>query len=104
MTSTEFGVRLGGGTGGTASGTTGAQIEVFNDPHIMANPLHPIFIDLVKIARRRGFPANLREEEHATALHQTLDADLAGRAQAGRCLLRRAERGRASAVLDQPLA
>ena len=25
MTSTEFGVRLGGGTGGTASGTTGAR-------------------------------------------------------------------------------
>ena len=65
-------MRLGGGTGATNSGTTGALVAVFNDPRIMANPLHPIFIDLVKMATAPRFPANLREEEHAQALHQTM--------------------------------
>jgi multiple sugar transport system substrate-binding protein len=68
----EVGIRLGGGTGGTASGTTGGRIDVFNDPQIMANPLHPIFIDLVKNAPPPRQPANLREDEAATAMHQTL--------------------------------
>ena len=38
----------------------------------MANPLHPIFIDLVKSATAPVFAANLREEEVSQALHQTM--------------------------------
>lgn len=103
MTSTEFGVRLGGGTGGTASGTTGAQIAVFNDPRIMANPLHPIFIDLVKTAKAPIFPANLREEEHAVALHQTLMPIWLGERKPDDAFF--AELTQAcQAVLDQPIA
>ena len=69
----EFGVRLGGGTGGTASGTCGGRKDVFTDPRLMSNPLHPIFLELVEKAPAPiRFPANLREEEVATAVHQTL--------------------------------
>jgi multiple sugar transport system substrate-binding protein len=72
MCGTDVGVRLGGGTGGIASGTCGARIDVFNDPRLMANPLHPIFIELVQTAVAPRYPANLREEEVASAMHQTL--------------------------------
>jgi ABC-type glycerol-3-phosphate transport system substrate-binding protein len=72
MTSTEFSVRLGGGTGGTASGTTGAAIAAFSDPRITANPLHAVFPDLVKAATAPIYAANLREEEVSVALHQTM--------------------------------
>ena len=68
----DVGVRLGGGTGGNASGTCGARTDVFNDPRIMANPLHPVFLDPVANAVPLRLPANLREEEVAAALHQTL--------------------------------
>jgi len=68
----EVGVRLGGGTGGAASGTCGGRRDVFTDPRLMANPLHPIFLELVEQAPAIRFPANLREEEVATAVHQTL--------------------------------
>jgi multiple sugar transport system substrate-binding protein len=68
----DVGVRLGGGTGGIASGTCGARTDVFNDPRIMANPLHPVFLDPVQNAVPLRLPANLREEEVAAAVHQTL--------------------------------
>jgi multiple sugar transport system substrate-binding protein len=68
----DVGVRLGGGTGGNASGTCGARTDVFSDPRIMANPLHPVFLDPVQNAVPLRLPANLREEEVAAALHQTL--------------------------------
>lgn len=68
----DVGVQLGGGTGGTASGTCGGRKDVFNDPGLMSNPLHPIFLPLVEQAPAIRFPANLREEEVATAVHQTL--------------------------------
>jgi multiple sugar transport system substrate-binding protein len=103
MTSTEFGVRLGGGTGGTASGTTGAQIAVFNDPRIMANSLHPIFIDLVKMATAPHFPANLREEEHAVALHQTLMPIWLGERKPDDAFFDELYKA-CQAVLDQPMA
>jgi multiple sugar transport system substrate-binding protein len=102
MTSTEFGVRLGGGQGG-ASGTTGAQIAVFNDPRIMANPLHPIFIDLVKASKAVHFPANLREEEHATALHQTLMTIWLGERKPDDAFFDELTKA-CQAVLDQPIA
>jgi multiple sugar transport system substrate-binding protein len=102
MTNTEFGVRLGGGTGGTASGTTGAQISVFNDPRIMANPLHPIFIDLVKMATAPRFPANLREEEHGVALHQTLMPLWLGERQPDDAFFDELTSA-CQAVLDQPI-
>lgn len=99
----DVGIRLGGGTGGTASGTTGAMIEVFNDPSIMANPLHPIFIDLVKNAPPPRLPANLREEEVASALHQTLQPLFLGERKPDDAFfsaLAQAVQG----VLDQPMA
>lgn len=68
----DVGVRLGGGTGGIASGTCGARKDVFSDSRIMANPLHPVFIDPVQNSVPLRLPANLREEEVASALHQTL--------------------------------
>jgi multiple sugar transport system substrate-binding protein len=68
----DVGVRLGGGTGGIASGTCGARKDVFGDPRITANPLHPVFVDPVQNAVPLRLPANLREEEVAAALHQTL--------------------------------
>jgi multiple sugar transport system substrate-binding protein len=68
----EVGVRLGGGTGGTASGTSGGRRDVFTDPRLMSNPLHPIFLELVEQAPAIIRPANLREEEVASAVHQSL--------------------------------
>src|SRR5712691_1073354 len=68
----DVGVRLGGGTGGIASGTCGARKDVFSDARITANPLHPVFVDQVSNAVPLRLPANLREEEVAAALHQTL--------------------------------
>lgn len=72
MCGKEVGVRLGGGGGGNASGTSGGRIDVFHDPRIMANPLHPVFIPLVETATPPIYPANLREEEVAAAMHQLL--------------------------------
>jgi ABC-type glycerol-3-phosphate transport system substrate-binding protein len=103
MTNTEFGVRLGGGSGATNSGTTGAQISVFNDPRIMANPLHPIFIDLVKMATAPRFPANLREEEHASALHQTMMPIWLGERKPDDAFFDELTKA-CQAVLDQPIA
>jgi multiple sugar transport system substrate-binding protein len=99
----EVGIRLGGGTGGTASGTTGAMIEVFNDPSIMANPLHPIFIDLVKNAVPPRQPANLREEEVATALHQNLQPVFLGERKPDDAFFTELAAA-VQRVLDQPLA
>ena len=103
MTSTEFGVRLGGGTGGTASGTTGAQVAVFNDPRIMANPLHPIFIDLVKSATAPIYAANLREEEVSQALHQTMMPLWLGERKPDDAFFDELTKA-CQAVLDQPIA
>jgi ABC-type glycerol-3-phosphate transport system substrate-binding protein len=99
----EVGVRLGGGTGGTASGTTGAMIEVFNDPSIMANPLHPIFIDLVKNAVPPRLPANLREQEVATALHQTLQPVFLGERKPDDAFFTELSAA-VQGVLDRPMA
>jgi multiple sugar transport system substrate-binding protein len=67
----EVGVRLAGGTGGNASGTSGGRKDVFVDPKLMAQPLHPIFVDLVANAAAPRMPANLRLEETANATLQT---------------------------------
>ncbi|MGE3268002.1 MAG: extracellular solute-binding protein [Chloroflexota bacterium] len=99
----DVGIRLGGGTGGIASGTTGAMIEVFEDPSIMANPLHPIFIDLVKNAVPPRLPANLREEEVATALHQTLTPVFLGERKPDDAFFTELSTA-VQRVLDQPLA
>jgi hypothetical protein len=66
----EVGVRLAGGTGGNASGTSGGRKDVFVDPRLMAQPLHPIFVDLVANAAAPRMPANLRLEETANATLQ----------------------------------
>ncbi len=103
LTSKEVGTRLGGGTGGTASGTTGAMIDVFNDPSIMANPLHPIFPELVKNAVPPRLPANLREEEVASALHQTLQPLFLGERKPDDAFFTELN-GAVQRVLDQPRA
>ena len=72
MCGKEVGVRLGGGGNANASGTSGGRIDVFHDPRIMSNPLHPVWIPLVEKATPPIYPANLREEEVASAMHQLL--------------------------------
>jgi multiple sugar transport system substrate-binding protein len=99
----EVGVRLGGGTGGTASGTSGGRRDVFNDPRLTSNPLHPIFIDLVEKAEPIRFPANLREEEVAMAVHQMLLPVLLGERQADDPFFAELH-GAVQRVLDQPIA
>jgi multiple sugar transport system substrate-binding protein len=68
----EVGIRLAGGTGGNASGTSGGRKDVFVDPKLMAQPLHPIFVSLVENAKAPILPANLRLDEAATATLQTM--------------------------------
>jgi multiple sugar transport system substrate-binding protein len=99
----EVGVRLGGGTGGTASGTCGGRRDVFNDPRLTANPLHPIFIDLVEKAEPIRFPNNLREEEVASAVHQTLLPVLLGERQPDDAFFADLHAD-VQRVLDQPIA
>jgi multiple sugar transport system substrate-binding protein len=99
----EVGTRLGGGTGGIASGTTGAMKEVFSDPVIMSNPLHPIFVDLVSSAKAPNFPANLREDEAATALHQTLMPIWLGERKPDDAFFKELETA-VQSVLDRPMA
>ncbi|MBV9543968.1 MAG: extracellular solute-binding protein [Chloroflexi bacterium] len=99
----DVGVRLGGGTGGVASGTCGARKDVFSDPRIMANPLHPVFLDPVQNAVPLRLPANLREEEVASALDQTLMPIWLGERQPDDAFfseLNTAIQG----VMDQPIA
>ena len=99
----EVGVRLGGGTGGTASGTTGARKDVFNDPSILANPLHPVFITLVENAEPLRAPANLREEEVATVVHQLLGPVFLGERQPDDGFFSELNTA-VQAVLDRPMA
>lgn len=99
----EVGVRLGGGTGGTASGTCGGRRDVFNDPRLTANPLHPVFIDLVEKADPIRFPNNLREEEVAAAVHQTLMPVLLGERQPDDAFFDGLH-AEVQRVLDQPMA
>lgn len=99
----DVGVRLGGGTGGIASGTCGARIDVFNDPALMANPLHPIFIDLCQMATAPIQPANLREEEVATAVHQTIGPVFLGERQPDDGFFTQLNQA-VQSVLDRPMA
>ena len=99
----DVGVRLGGGTGGIASGTCGARIDAFTDPALMSQSLHPIFVELVQNAQPLRYPANLREEEIATAVHQTLAPIFLGERQPDDAFfteLNTAVQG----VLDRPIA
>jgi ABC-type glycerol-3-phosphate transport system substrate-binding protein len=103
LCSKEVGIRLGGGTGGIASGTTGGRIDVFNDPQIMSNPLHPVFIDLVKNAPPPRLPANMREEEASTAMHQMLMPVWLGERQPDDAFFTELNQA-VQAVLDRPMA
>jgi multiple sugar transport system substrate-binding protein len=67
----EVGVRLGAGAGGQVSGTSGGRLDVLNDPQLMANPLHPIFLDLLSQVQVLRLAHNFRDLEVAQALHQT---------------------------------
>jgi hypothetical protein len=76
---------------------------VFSDPRIMANPLHPVFIEPAENASPLRLPANLREEEVASALDQTLMPIWLGERQPDDAYfseLNAAIQG----VLDQPIA
>lgn len=99
----DVGVRLGGGTGGIASGTTGGRIDAVNDPAIMANPLHPVFLDLLKNAVAPRLPANLREEEVATAFHQILTPVFLGERKPDDAFFTEIHTA-VQRVLDQPIA
>jgi ABC-type glycerol-3-phosphate transport system substrate-binding protein len=98
----EVGVRLAGGTGGNASGTSGGRKDVFVDPRLMAQPLHPIFVELVPNAVPPRMPANLRLDETATATHQTMWPVWLGERQADDAFF--AELNTAvQAVMDRPI-
>lgn len=103
MCGKEVGIRLAGGTGGIASGTCGARVDVFNDPQVNANPLHAVFIDLVKNATAPIYPANLREEEIATAMHQTMGPLWLGERKPDEAFFTELNAA-VQAVLDRPMA
>ena len=67
----ETGIRLGEGRGG-ASGTCGARPDAFNDPRLMSNPLHPIWIKAAEDAGPLYVPANFRGGEIDTLIKQKL--------------------------------
>jgi multiple sugar transport system substrate-binding protein len=67
----ETGIRLGEGRGG-ASGTCGARPDSFNDPRLMANPLHPVWIKQAEEAGPLFIPANFRGGEIDTVVKQKL--------------------------------
>ena len=69
----ETGIRLGEGRGG-ASGTCGGRPDSFNDPRLMANPLHPIFIKAVEESGPLYVPNNFRGGEIDTAIKQKIGA------------------------------
>jgi len=99
----DVGVRLGGGTGGNASGTCGARKDVFNDSRIMANPLHPVFLQPVQDAVPLRLPANLREEEVAAALHQGVTPLWLGERQPDDAFFTELNAG-IQGILDRPIA
>jgi multiple sugar transport system substrate-binding protein len=67
----ETGIRLGEGRGG-ASGTCGARPDSFNDPRLMANPLHQVWIKAAEDAGPLYVPANFRGGEIDTLIKQKL--------------------------------
>ena len=99
----EVGVRLGGGTGGNASGTSGGRKDVFNDPRLTSQPLHPIFIDLVAQAPAPRIPANLRLDEAATATYQAVGPVWLGERQTDDAFFAELN-GVVQAVMDRPIA
>jgi ABC-type glycerol-3-phosphate transport system substrate-binding protein len=67
----ETGIRLGEGRGG-ASGTCGARPDSFNDPRLMTNPLHPVWIKQAEEAGPLYIPANFRGGEMDTLIKQKM--------------------------------
>jgi len=67
----ETGIRLGEGRGG-ASGTCGARPDAFNDPRLMTNPLHQVWIKAAEDAGPLYVPANFRGGEIDTLIKQKL--------------------------------
>lgn len=67
----ETGIRLGEGRGG-ASGTCGGRPDSFNDPRLLVNPLHQVWIKQAEDAGPLYIPANFRGGEMDTLLKQKL--------------------------------
>ncbi|HZO31396.1 MAG TPA: sugar ABC transporter substrate-binding protein, partial [Chloroflexota bacterium] len=67
----ETGIRLGEGRGG-ASGTCGGRPDSFNDPRLLANPLHQVWIKQAEEAGPLFIPANFRGGEIDTLVKQKL--------------------------------
>jgi multiple sugar transport system substrate-binding protein len=70
----ELGIRLGEGTGG-ASGTSGGRKDVFEDPRLTKNPLHPIFVEAINTVEEGSemiVPANYRGDEYRNTLAQKM--------------------------------
>jgi hypothetical protein len=69
-----LGVRLGEGTGG-ASGTCGGRKDAFEDPRLLKNPLHPIWLEAVNTVEEGSemiVPANFRGDEFRNTLAQRM--------------------------------
>lgn len=67
----ETGIRLGEGRGG-ASGTCGGRPDAFNDPRLLVNPLHQVWIKPAEEAGPLYVPGNFRGGEVDTLIKQKL--------------------------------
>lgn len=70
----ELGIRLGEGKGG-ASGTSGGRRDVFESERLLANPLHPMWLEAVSVPEdgwEAIVPANFRGGEYNTTIQQML--------------------------------
>ncbi|MFN8523616.1 MAG: extracellular solute-binding protein [Chloroflexota bacterium] len=103
MCGKEMGVRLAGGTGGIASGTSGGRLDVLNDPRLMSQPLHPIFIDLLAQAKVVRTTGNFRDGEIGNVLHQLIGPVFLGERQPDDAFFDELHKG-FQAVLDKPAA
>jgi hypothetical protein len=69
----------------------------------MAQPLHPIFVELVPNAIPPRMPANLRLDETATATHQTMGSVWLGERQPDDAFFTELNTA-VQAVMDRPIA
>ena len=103
----ETGIRLGEGRGG-ASGTCGGRPDSFNDPRLMANPLHQVWIKQAEEAGslvhpgqlpgRRGRHADQAEAERPVQRRREVRAEVLRRPEHAAS----ADPGQAEAVMGGP--
>ncbi len=98
----DVGVRLGAGAGGQVSGTSGGRLDVLNDPQLLKNPLHPIFLDLLSQVQVLRLAHNFRDLEVAQALHQMTGPLWLGERQPDDAFFEELNKA-VQAVLDKPV-